>query len=149
MGNKQILEFGGGDGNSNFFSMFPMDGGVNPKVHFKSDGNSYVMGSLAIGTDDPKGYKFAVNGDAIFTKVKVKAFNTWPDYVFEPNFKLRSLAELEFFIKQNKHLPEVPSAAEVEQNGLDLGNSQAVLLKKIEELTLYMIEMNKKIGKIS
>jgi hypothetical protein len=87
----------------------------------------------------------AVNGEAIFTKAKVKDFGNWPDYVFNKDYQLPALAEVEKFIQQNKHLPGIPAAAEVQQKGLDLGDNQAALLKKIEELTLYIIEQNKKI----
>jgi hypothetical protein len=103
-------------------------------------------GNVAIGTSDPQTYKLAVNGSAIFTLVKVKATATpWPDYVFHQTYKLRPLSEVEQYIQQNNHLPEVPSATEVEKNGLDVGDNQAVLLKKIEELTLYAIEQNKRL----
>ena len=102
-------------------------------------------GNVGIGTMDTKGYKFAVNGNAIFTKVVVKQYSSWPDYVFHANYRLRPLSEVEQYIKQYHHLPEVPSAEEVEKNGLDVGDNQAMLLKKIEELTLYVIEQNKKI----
>jgi hypothetical protein len=120
------------------------------------DGNAAVYnlslqpngGNIGIGTTDTKGYKLAVNGDAIFTKVKVKQYGSWADYVFEPTYKLPSLQQVEQFIQQHKHLPEVPSAKEVEEKGLDVGENQAVLLKKIEELTLYIIEQNKKIEKL-
>ncbi|HET9056041.1 MAG TPA: hypothetical protein VFN30_04250 [Chitinophagaceae bacterium] len=107
-------------------------------------------GGIAIGTTVvPAGYKLAVNGDAIFTKLNVKAYAAWPDYVFDKNYKLPSLSEVEKYIEENKHLPEVPSAEEVEKNGLDVGSNQALLLKKIEELTMYLIEVNKKVEKIS
>lgn len=102
-----------------------------------------LSGNVGIGTTDPKGYKLAVNGDAIFTKVKVKTYSTWPDYVFHPTYKLPSLQEVEAFIREHKHLPDVPSARQVEKDGLDIGANQAVLLKKIEELTLYVIEIKK------
>jgi len=107
---------------------------------------NYFSGNVGIGTTDPKEYKLAVNGAAIFTKVQVKATgNPWPDYVFNSNYNLRSLPSLETFIKENNHLPDAPSAKEVERKGLDLGETQAMLLKKIEELTLYVIEQDKKI----
>jgi peptidoglycan hydrolase CwlO-like protein len=64
--------------------------------------------------------------------------------VFDKKYKLRSLYSLESFIKENKHLPEVPSAKEVEEKGISVGENQALLLKKIEELTLYILEINKK-----
>jgi uncharacterized coiled-coil protein SlyX len=71
----------------------------------------------------------------------------WPDYVFSKQYKLPSLADVENFINQNSHLPGIPSAAEVEKKGIDVANNQAALLKKIEELTLYIIEQDKTIKK--
>jgi hypothetical protein len=103
-------------------------------------------GNVGIGTTNPQA-KLAVNGDIFSKKVKVTQTG-WPDYVFHNTYRLRSLIELEQFIQQHKHLPDLPSAAEVEKNGLDLGDNQAVLLKKIEELTLYIIEQNKKQEKL-
>jgi hypothetical protein len=90
-------------------------------------------------------YSLAVNGDAIFNKVKVKVY-PWADYVFNDKYPLLPLHELEKFIQANKHLPEIPTAAEVEKEGVDVGSNQTLLLKKIEELTLYMIEQNKKMS---
>jgi hypothetical protein len=68
-----------------------------------------------------------------------------PDYVFEKSYSLPSLEEVKSYIDQNKHLPEVPSAKEMESNGVNLGEMNMLLLKKIEELTLYVIEQNKKL----
>lgn len=102
-------------------------------------------GNVGIGTDNPQGYKLAVNGSAIFTSAKVKLFANWPDYVFDYSYSLRPLSEVEQYIRQHHHLPEVPSAAEVKEQGLDLGANQAILLKKIEELTLYVIAQQKEI----
>lgn len=107
-----------------------------------------VSGNVGIGTDDTKGYKFAVNGDAMFTRVKVKAFSSWPDYVFSEDYQLPALAEVANFIKEHKHLPEIPSAAEVEKEGLDLGEMNKKLLQKVEELTLYLIDMKKEINQL-
>jgi hypothetical protein len=89
------------------------------------------------------GYKLAVNGNIISQKVKVTQTG-WADYVFDPAYPLKSLEHVDSFISQYKHLPDVPSASEVEKDGIDLGDNQATLLRKIEELTLYMIDMNKK-----
>jgi hypothetical protein len=146
-GIKNMFELGGGEGDGHCLSIFS-DEGTTQKISFSSEGNSWIQGNVGIGTTNPQGYKLAVNGDAIFTKVKVKEYGSWADYVFEPNYKLPSLKEVEQFIKQHKHLPEVPSAGEVEKNGLDLGDNQAVLLKKIEELILYAIESDKKNKKL-
>ena len=86
----------------------------------------------------------AVKGNVYAQKVKV-TLNRWSDYVFDAGYKLRPLDEVEKYIQQQHHLPEVPSAAAVEKDGLDLGDNQATLLKKIEEVTLYVIEQNKKL----
>ena len=102
-------------------------------------------GNFLIGhAKDQAGYKLQVEGSIRTRKVRVDQ-DTWADYVFENNYQLRSIKELEQYIQQQKHLPDVPSAAEVKKEGLDLGDNQALLLKKIEELTLYVIEQNKKI----
>lgn len=100
--------------------------------------------TVGINTTDTKGYKLAVNGSAIFTKAVVETYNTWPDYVFKKSYKLPTLPEIERYILQHHHLPEIPSADEVKKSGIDLGSNQALLLKKVEELTLYLIEQNKR-----
>jgi hypothetical protein len=90
-------------------------------------------------------YSLAVNGSAIFTKAVVKLNSAWPDYVFTPDYKMPKLDSLESFINSNGHLPGIPTAGDVKKNGIDLGENQALLLKKIEELTLIVIEQNKRI----
>lgn len=104
-------------------------------------------GDVGIGTTDPKA-KLAVNGVVRATELKVMGDINLPDYVFEDDYKLISLPEVEKYITKNKHLPEVPSAKEVAENGLELGMMSATLLKKIEELTLYMIEQQKEIERL-
>lgn len=99
-------------------------------------------GFVGIGTTDPKA-TLSVNGDLYARKVRV-APEDWPDFVFESTYELPSLQELEQFITLHKHLPGIPSAKEVVEQGLDLGQNQAKLLQKIEEMTLYLIEQNKK-----
>jgi hypothetical protein len=99
-------------------------------------------GHVGIGTLAPGNYRLAVEGTIGARKVQVK-LESWADYVFEPDYKLPTLAEVEAFIKQHKHLPEMPSAKQVEESGIDVGANQTLLLKKIEELTLYMIELKK------
>ncbi|HWK02993.1 MAG TPA: hypothetical protein VNS58_05155 [Puia sp.] len=87
----------------------------------------------------------AVNGTVTAQRLKLSQTG-WPDYVFAPGYHLPSLGELEQYIRQNSRLPGIPSAAEVEKKGIDVGDHQAALLKKIEELTLYTIEQDKKLA---
>lgn len=104
---------------------------------------NYFEGNVGIGTTNPTA-KLAVNGiiKAKEVKVTIEAVD-WPDFVFNSNHKLRPLGEVEQFIKANNHLPEIPTETEVKQNGVGLGEMNAKLLQKIEELTLYMIEQQK------
>jgi hypothetical protein len=89
-------------------------------------------------------YALAVNGTAIFTKAKLKLYSQWPDYVFGDDYNLPGLDEVENYIKLNKHLEGIPSADDVKKEGIDVGDNQTVLVKKVEELTLYTINQNKK-----
>jgi hypothetical protein len=105
-----------------------------------------LFGRVAIGTTvHPAGYKFAVAGNAIAESVTVKIQSAWGDYVFDKNYALRSLPEVKTYIDQNHHLPEIPSAQEVAKDGLNLGEMNRLLVKKVEELTLYLIEMKAEI----
>lgn len=101
-------------------------------------------GNMAVKTNiiDPD-HALSVNGSIRAKEVKVEA--GWADYVFDKKYPLRSLKEVENYIGQNKHLPDVPSAAEVAKNGVKVGETEALLLKKIEELTLYLIEKDKQL----
>ncbi|ACU03286.1 hypothetical protein [Pedobacter heparinus] len=101
-------------------------------------------GDVGIGTNDPKGYKLAVNGKIRAQEIKVENTN-WPDYVFTKDYQLPTLQQTENHIKEKGHLPGIPSAAEVKANGIDLGEMNAKLLQKIEELTLHLIEQQKQI----
>ncbi|MFC5282642.1 hypothetical protein [Pedobacter alpinus] len=86
----------------------------------------------------------AVKGQIRTSEVKVDT-GPWPDYVFDNDYQLLSLNEIENYIKVNKHLPEIPSAKQIETEGLNLGEMNSLLLKKVEELTLHLIEMKKEI----
>jgi hypothetical protein len=103
-------------------------------------------GNVGIGTNNPT-EKLSVNGNIITKKVRVTQTG-WADYVFDKDYELPSLREVEEFIKQHKHLPEVPTAKEVQEKGVDVGDTQVLLLKKIEELTLYLIEVDKKLEQL-
>lgn len=101
---------------------------------------------ISIGTlTMPSGYKLSVDGKGLFEEIHLQNSTAWPDYVFTNNYKLRSLKDTEAFIAKNKHLPEVPSAKEVKENGYDMGEMTKILLKKIEELTLHTIAQQKEI----
>ncbi len=101
-------------------------------------------GNIGIGTTETGTHKLAVEGTIGAREIKVEA-DTWSDFVFNDNYKLKALEEVESFIEENNHLPDVPSEKEVLENGIALGEMNAKLLQKIEELTLYMIEMNKEV----
>lgn len=119
---------------------------VNGKSEFK---DHVIIGTLASFTNGtPAGYKLYVKDGILTEKVKVALANTaqWSDYVFDKEYKLRPLTEVESFIKTNQHLPDVPSATDVVSCGLDLAEMDATLLRKIEELTLYMIDMKKEMA---
>ncbi|MBV7532983.1 SlyX family protein [Chitinophaga sp. sic0106] len=105
------------------------------------------MNDVGIGTAYTAGYKLAVAGNMIAERIKVKTAGNWPDYVFTPSYNLPSLKEVESYINTHQHLPGIPSAAEVAEEGLDVSDTQAQLLRKIEELTLYVIEQQKRIEK--
>ncbi len=102
-------------------------------------------GNVGIGTLNPT-YKLSVLGNIRATEVMVET--GWADYVFKDEYKLASLQSVESAIKENKHLPGMPAAADIEKNGLKLGEMQTKMMEKIEELTLYLIEANKKIEKL-
>ena len=98
--------------------------------------------NVGIGTTQTTANLY-VHGIVKSKEVKVEATVTVPDYVFEKSYDLKSLSEVEKYITQNKHLPEIPSAKLIEKEGINVGEMQLGLLKKIEELTLYMIDINK------
>jgi hypothetical protein len=105
-------------------------------------------GNVGIGTTNPGSFKLAVNGKIWSQEVNVAMTNPGPDYVFEKDYNLLPLSELETYITQNKHLPEVPSAKEMEADGLNLKEMNLILLKKVEELTLHILQQEKRIQQL-
>ena len=105
-------------------------------------------GNVGIGTNNPQA-KLAVDGNILAKEIKVKTDITVPDYVFEPDYELPSLKSIEDYVKLHKHLPEIPSASKITNEGLDLAEMNLLLLKKIEELTLHVISQQKQIDKLS
>ncbi|MEP1095641.1 MAG: LamG-like jellyroll fold domain-containing protein [Cyclobacteriaceae bacterium] len=124
--------------NNDFFSQWSLANGV---VYPREPGVKVAIGTQAV----PSGYSLAVDGKAIMEEVGVQLSGNWPDYVFEPDYNLPALESIEKFIKSEKHLPEIPSAKEVEANGIVLGKMNTLLLKKVEELTLYTIDQSNSI----
>lgn len=124
------------------------NGDFSIKGEFSSEGSgsNYFEGNVGIGTTNPGTFKLAVNGNIRAKEIKVET--GWSDFVFEDDYDLRTLEEVEGFIKTNKHLPEIPSAKEVKENGVELGEMDSKLLQKIEELTLYIIDQEKRIKKL-
>ncbi|MET7000409.1 hypothetical protein [Chitinophaga defluvii] len=116
-------------------------GNFNPSSYLALTGGN-ITGDITIGTTALQ-KQLNVNGNIKARKVKVTV-TEWPDYVFETSYPLPPLSFVAQFIQQNKHLPGMPAATTVAKEGIDLGSNQVVLLKKIEELTLYIIAQDKK-----
>lgn len=134
-------------GNKNFKITSPNNTRVVQFYASDQDNNSRVFlvpdgGKVGIGTTSFGGHSLAVEGSIGAREIKVEA-NGWSDFVFETDYKLRTLEEVEEHIAENGHLPEIPNEAEVTENGINLGEMNVKLLQKIEELTLYLIEQNK------
>ena len=115
--------------------------GYNTGVQASSVNDLSVNGNVGIGTTDTKGYKLAVNGTIRAKEIKVES--GWADFVFKKGYQLPTLGEVEQHIQEKGHLPNIPSEAEVKANGVGLGEMNTLLLQKIEELTLYVIGLQK------
>jgi hypothetical protein len=114
------------------------------------NGSGYFASNIGIGTsnftDGADTYRLSVKGKVRAEEVKV--YNTWADYVFTPAYVLPTLKQVESYIAQNGHLPNVPSAKEITEKGLALGEMSKIQQEKIEELTLYLIQQNKEIERL-
>lgn len=116
-------------------------GGSDSTVWSETGSVASYAGDVAIGTSTvPIGYKMAVDGKLITEEVKVQLSGNWPDYVFAKDYNLPTLEEVQRHINEKGHLPNIPSAIEVEANGIEVGEMNRLLLEKIEELTLYTLE---------
>ncbi|UII79150.1 TMF family protein [Flagellimonas sp. CMM7] len=129
-----------------------LNGSAVQSSQWTTTGNdvSYSSGNVGIGIATvPAGYALAVVGSVITEGVTVKLQSDgWPDFVFKDDYLLPSLESIEDYIQNNGHLPNIPSALEIGRNGIHLGEMDAQLLQKIEELTLYTIQQQKEIDKL-
>ncbi len=117
---------------------------ANRKIKFWNDGGAEFTSNVMIGTSTPAtGYKLSVSGKVICEELKVLLRASWPDFVFNNDYKPMDLSELDAFIQTNKHLPGIAPAAELEKDGVEVGEMQRLMMQKIEELTLYIIELKK------
>jgi hypothetical protein len=138
-----------------YAGVFPNGGGTvcteirNARFNIANQLLMNEIGNVGIGTNGLTTAKLAVNGLIRGKEIKVETSNFWPDYVFKPEYQLQSLAQTEQYIQENGHLPEIPKASEIESDGIPLGKMNALLLKKIEELTLHLIEKDKEITEIN
>jgi hypothetical protein len=128
------------DGNQTLNNAFMVKLGANARFVVKGDGRT------GIGTSSPDAaYMLDVAGKIRACEVRVSTAGNWCDYVFEPTYQLMSLGELELYIQKNKHLPEVPTTEQVNEEGIEIAQMNVVLLKKVEELTLYIIQLQKEL----
>jgi hypothetical protein len=152
-------DYGGGTGGEfNFWINLWQDASFNFKGYIEDDGSGNSVtknlmtilenGNVGIGTTDAT-EKLTVKGNILCAKVEIDEFANIPDYVFAEDYPLISLEELENYYKKYKHLPDVPSAEEFKNNPLDLGDLVIILLKKMEELTLYTVNQDKQILELS
>lgn len=144
----------GGCSQESLFSQLRMYTAVNTtnhqlKIQLNTMGNCFFNndGNVGIGTDAPD-HLLTVKGTIHAREVLVDLNGSLADFVFHPSYKLMPLNQVEQYVKTNNHLPEIPSAADVKENGLNMGEMQNKLLQKIEELTLYMIEQQKQIDEL-
>ena len=118
----------------------------SPDVIDLQSSNITLSGKVGINTtNDVNGYALAVNGGIVSTKVLIKEVNYWPDYVFSDDYHLMELGDLKDYLNDKKHLPGVPSQAEVAANGYEVGAMQQILLEKIEEMARYILLLQEEI----
>lgn len=120
-------------------------------VDFDAPTNSVNInsaGNVGIGIKATDEYSLAVKGSIVAEEIIVKLSSNWPDYVFEDNYEIKSIEDLKLFIELNGHLPEIPSADEIVKKEFNLGELEVSLLKKIEELSIYIIQLNERIDKL-
>jgi hypothetical protein len=154
-GNGEVLRLDGLDPNIGFYQ-----NGVH-KSFLAQYGSEMYLGNnagpvhidgtqVAIGVVDASttAYKLTVSGKILCEELKVELYADWPDYVFHDEYELTPLSDLKSFISAHKHLPDIPTASEVAEEGIEVGEMNRKLLEKVEELTLYIIQLQEQIDDI-
>lgn len=133
------------DGNKSVTAIFTQDAPTPTSIWEQNGDNIYYnnSGNVGIGTSAPS-TALTVNGEILAREVEVVS-SIASDFVFEPDYELMPLTDLEIYLKQNKHLPKIPSAQDFAKTGQDLAKMQDLLLMKIEELTLYIIDLKRQL----
>ncbi|MGB3074916.1 MAG: hypothetical protein WBB36_06325, partial [Chitinophagales bacterium] len=124
--------------------------GAVSKLFLNNDGGDvsmcYAGGSVMIGASVPAtGYLLSVDGKVMCEELKVQLSESWPDYVFDENYSMPSISELKKFVTTNKHLPGIPAADVMKEHGLSVGEMQTKMMQKVEELSLYIIQLQDQI----
>jgi len=122
---------------------FNVSGSAQVTGSFTGGGSATFAGSLTVGD----GFRCTSAGALKVKSLRV-TLTDWSDYVFDPAYRLRPLDEVEDYVQQHHHLPDIPSAAEVEEKGVDVGEMNKLLLQKVEELTLYVIDLQKQLDEL-
>jgi len=152
------------DGGGNEMELWGKVGTTNYGPHIRIDrddgdidfagdiqGNVAFTGNVAVGGYTPNyasGYKLSVDGKIMCEELRVNDAGDWPDYVFKKDYNLMSVSDLDTFIENNGHLPNIPSAEEIEESGIAVGEMQKRMMEKIEELSLYIIQQQKQIDEL-
>ncbi|MCC7507034.1 MAG: hypothetical protein IT259_17135 [Saprospiraceae bacterium] len=146
-GNSNVTGDNNVGGNENVSGDANIDGDIDV------DGGGRIDGTLVLGASVPNPphagalvHQLYIGGSMICTEAKVALIPAWPDYVFEEDYQLMPLAEKEQFVKENRHLPGVPTAQEVAETGLPLGQTQLAVTQNLEEVYLHLFEMEKRLN---
>lgn len=146
MANNFIQFIGSGAGkffmqlSGNDFTISPSNGNSNSRLVL--NGNQVTIGQVT----PADGYKLSIGGKAVCEELKVQLQGNWPDYVFATDYKLKTFDELRSFIADNKRLPNIPASSELEKTGIEVGEMQRKMMEKIEELTLYILQLEKEVN---
>ena len=134
--------------NANNYLVFQPSWGNTGIGTYTPNAKFHLNGAMLVGNNSQRtatNYEVSIDGDVIAESFVTQNSTSWPDYVFEDNYPLLPISDLEAAIRKNKHLPNVPSATDIEKNGINLGPMTSALLEKVEELTLYIIQLEKRL----